>query len=408
MWKSVPATVTSGFRFITARTFLSNAYKCTDDWNARLTAPVLQKIKPEKFYYELEQKFLHHGKCSAIDIDIFANRLTGHGYLEEVADLVHRHRLTEETTNTFESTGHAVIRCYLDHAEHKDLFDILNDRLSYGVFLDSFTANLALDKFIQAKDYTSAARIASFMMLEEDFTNPITRALSLYACIKYLQNVQPFEVPAVDTSATEEVAATQKTPASKKKKEEIRVRVGYLRNDFFDDHFDLRDGQKLVGKTMAMIGKSFGSTEIGRTAQLLGLYNFGKYTQATELLSSDSCGFYKDAVDAILAHTEAVTDSTDVEFLKFAESLKTIAAGEKCLTDNFEKVVCGLAHNIVAAQEPADITAQKKVRHLDIFHFSYVLIIMIVLDICRLVRTTSREARRRTRTIEAKPATRRN
>lgn len=364
MWKCVRATVTSSFRFITARTFLSNAYKCTDDWNARLAAPVLQKIKPELFYYELEQKFQHHGKCSAIDIDIFANRLTDYGYLEEVADLVHRQRLTEETSNTFESTGHALIRCYLDHAENTDLLDILNDRLSYGVFLDSFTANLSLDKFIQAKDFTSAAKIASFMMLQEDFTNPITRALSLYACVKYLQNVQPFEVPAIDTSASEEVvAATSKTPASKKKKEEIRVRVAFLRNEYFDDHFDLRDGQKLVGKTLTMIGNSFGSTDIGRTAQLLGLYNFGKYAQATKLLIGDSSGFYKNVVDAIVAQTDAVTDSADVEFSKFAETLKTLATGGKCLPDDFEKVVCGLAHNIVAEQETADITAQKKVRY---------------------------------------------
>lgn len=368
MWKSVPAKITSGIRFITARTFLSNAYKCTDDWNARLAAPVLQKIKPEQFYYELEQKFQHHGKCSAIDIDIFANRLTDYGYLEEVADLVHRQRLTEETTNTFESTGHALIRCYLEHAEKADLLDILNDRLSYGVFLDSFTANLALDKFIQAKDFTSAARIASFMMLQEDFTNPITRALSLYACVKYLQNVQPFEVPPVDTSAPVQVEATPKTPATKKKKEEIRVRVAFLRNEFFDDHFDLRDGQKLVGKTLTMIGKSFGSTEIGRTAQLLGLYNFGKYAQATELLLRNNSGFYKDVVDVIIAQIDAVTDSADVEFSKLAETLKTLAAGGKCLTDDFEKVVCGLAHNIVAEQETADISAQKKVRYLVISH----------------------------------------
>lgn len=369
MWKSVPARLSSGFRLIAARTFLSNAYKCTDDWNSRLAAPILQKIKPEEFYYELEQKFQHHGKCSAIDIDIFANRLTDYGYLEEITDLVHRHRLTEETTNTLESTGHALIRCYLDHAENKDLLDILNDRLSYGVFLDSFTANLALNKFIQAKDFTSAARIGSFMMLQEDFTNPITRALSLYACVKYLQNVEPFEVPAVDTGTPTEVAATAKTPASKKKKEEIRVRVAFLRNEFFDDHFDLRDGLKLVGKTLTMIGKSIGNTEIGRTAQLVGLYNFGKYAQATELLSSDSSGFYKDAVDAILAQTDAVTDSADVEFSKFAETLKTLAASGKCLPDDFEKIVCGLAHNIVAAHEPADIIEQKKVCYLIIFHF---------------------------------------
>ena len=95
MWKQLYNT-----NRIWARTFLSDAYKCTDTWNARLTSPVLQNIKPETFYYELENKFQQHGKCSAIDVDIFTNKLTDGGYLQEVADIMHKLRQTEETSDS--------------------------------------------------------------------------------------------------------------------------------------------------------------------------------------------------------------------------------------------------------------------------------------------------------------------
>lgn len=359
------------------RTFLSEAYRSPEAWNSRLSTPILQKVKPETFYYELEHRFQQQGKCSAIDIDIFANKLNDGNFVDEVADLLHKLRLTEETTSTLESTGHALVRVYLEHADIKELLFILNDRLSYGVFLDTFTANLALDKLIRAKDFTSAARIATLMMLQEELDNEITRALSLFACLKYLQNPASFDQTAVGEenadAVVEAAAAPASTPAKKKKKEEIKVRVKFIRNEFFDDHFDLREGRQLVGKTLWSIGKLIGSgSALGNSAQLLGLFHYGKYDKATELVRSlkSSGGLvHQQVVDSIQSALETITsEDPDVVSSQAALGL-AIKELTGLVPDDLEKVVCDVANDAVKRTEQTDIAAQTKVTRPD--HWFY-------------------------------------
>jgi len=176
---------------------------------------------------------------------------------------MHKHRMTEETTNTMDSTGHSLIRAFLDRFQMQELLDILDDRLSYGVFLDSFTGNLCLDELIRNKDFKSAARVATLLMLQEDFDNKITRALSLYACVKHLQKPEPFK------EAPPPPPVVETTPTSKKKAEDIKVRVKFIRNQYFDDHFDLKEDNALVGKTLVMVGELIPGT-IGNSSELLG------------------------------------------------------------------------------------------------------------------------------------------
>lgn len=129
-----------------------------------------------------------------------ASKVSEGGHIDALADLMHKQWLTEETTNT----GHSLIRAFLDRFQMQELLDILDDRLSYGVFLDSFTANLCLDGLIRNKDFKSAANVATLVMLQEDFDNKITRALSLYACVKHLQKPQPFKELPAEPVVTEE------------------------------------------------------------------------------------------------------------------------------------------------------------------------------------------------------------
>ncbi len=263
MWKQASLFLLPKINRNLTRTFLSESYKCTESWNQRLTSPVLQNINAVNFYYELEQKYQSYGKVSAIDIDILANKISEGGHIEALADLMHKHRMTEETTNTLDSTGHSLIRAFLDIFQIQELVDILDDRMSYGVFLDSFTGNLCLDVLIRNKDFKSAAKVATLIMLQEDFDNKITRALSLYACVKHLQKPEPFKEAPPPPPV---IASETKT---KKKVEEVKVRVKFIRNEYFDDHFDLTDDNALVGKTLVMVGELVPGT-IGNSSQLIG------------------------------------------------------------------------------------------------------------------------------------------
>lgn len=297
------------------RFFLSEAYKCTDAWNARLQLPVLKKIRPDNFYYDLDTKYQRSGKLCAIDLDILANSVSSNKLLDELCDLVHKLRLTADTQYTLPSTSHAVVRHHLDYgsdAELSNLIYILDDRLSYGVFLDSFSANLCLDKMLRAQNYRMAAKVATYLMLQEDFNNAINRALSLYACYKYLQDPQSFDDLIKNEGNTEELAAEihaalqEKDPKAKKvkkrqQKEEIRVRINYLRNPYFDDHFDLRNSLHLVGKTLLAISRHMDDA-IGLSMRLLGNCYYEKYSdgcQLLETLGDNTNQLYRDAVEIV-------------------------------------------------------------------------------------------------------------
>jgi hypothetical protein len=73
------------------------------------------------------------------------------------------------------------------------------------------------------------------------------------------------------------------------------VRVKYLRNPYFDDHFDLRDPKLLVGKTLATLGTTFQDT-IGWTYQLVGWGLYQKWDKAIRTLEQILKGQQKPAV----------------------------------------------------------------------------------------------------------------
>lgn len=305
-----------------SRTFLSDAYKCTDAWQARLESPVLQRIKATPFYFELERKYQQQGQMCAVDIDIYANKLNDNQNLDELADLVHKLRLTAEASNALDSTSHAVIRHHLDFGNDDigNLIQILDDRLSYGVFFDTYTANLTLDRLLKLKNYRLAAKVASLLMLQDDFDNEISRTLSLYACYKFLENPQPFEesvkqvtdpavLAAIEAHAKEEAKNPKKR--GKKKTEEIRVRVKFLRNAFFDDHFDLVNSQHLVGKTLLTIARYLeGETAVANSVTLIGHSLYEKYEDGCNFIQSLSspAQLYGESVEIVLKHLEQVND----------------------------------------------------------------------------------------------------
>lgn len=302
MWKQICRN--RQFVNVNVRHFLSDAFKCSEAWQNRLQSPILQRVKPEIFYYELDRKFQEQGKVCAIDIDIFANAVNDNTLLVELSNIMHKLRMTAETRNTLDSTSHAVIRHYIDFGDGdlNQLIHLLDDRLSYGMFLDTYTANLLLDRLINLKNWRLAAQTATFLMLQESFENPLNRALSLFACYKYLEDPQPFEqlVKEQEPIIIEDSKADGKAKKAKKRaaKEEIRVRINYLRNEFFDDHFDLRNSHHLVGKTFLMIAPYLDGA-VGNSVQLLGYSFYEKFEDGCKFIKSldKSNKLYKDAVE---------------------------------------------------------------------------------------------------------------
>lgn len=331
------------------RLFLSEAYRCEEAWNRRLKSPLLQKVDPATLFVQLEQKYGNVGKVSAVDVDIFINSITDNLYVDEMIKILHNLRKSVEATNILDSTHHAVIRYLLQHNYIQELHEVLNDRLNYGIFPDYFDYNVLMDHFIKKKDYASAAKVASLAMLQEDVDHPITNALCLYACHKYLENPDDWKKPEipVDTST-----------------EEIKIRVKYLRNPYFDDHFDLTDPRDLVGKTLNFQSKHMANA-IGRTCQLRGLILYKKYDDVLNLIKKwletmrDKI-VYEEVFELILKDNSGLQDQ-DVEKFKFVEAQLSILKEKQNLKESFTEAMENLIRMTVNEEAEKDISKQCQV-----------------------------------------------
>lgn len=314
------------------RSFLSDAYRCEEAWQARLKSPLMRKIKPENLFLDLEHKQTTTGRVSSIDIDIFANTVVEKYQTEELLTLIHSLRLTADTSNTLESTHHAVIRYLLRHDATEELLNVLHDRLNYGIFPDHVCYNMLMDTYIQREDYASAAKFAVLPMLQEDSEHPITNALCVYSCQKYLEKPGDWVKP---------------QPPEDDSKEEIRVRVNYVKPYYFDDHFDLTDPRDLVGKTLAFYGKIMNNT-LGRTCQLRGLILYKKYEDVSKLIEQwvnevDGETVYEEVFDLIKKDTENITEENVTDEYKAAmaqlDALKATSLCKDGLTEALENEV---------------------------------------------------------------------
>ncbi|XP_038213232.1 28S ribosomal protein S27, mitochondrial [Zerene cesonia] len=328
---------------ISKQSFLTNEYKCINAWSKQTTSPILTKVNLNDFYTSLEQHYSSKGVVSAIDVDIFANAVKDPLYLDELKDLLHKLRLSAETGNTLESTHHATVRNYLEFGNINELVEILKDPLNYGIFLDFYAANLLMDKLITSQNYELAANVASLIMLQEDYSNDITCTLCQYACYKFISAYKP---------PLEE----NKNEKENNKVEEIKIRVKYLRNGYFDDHFDIKDIKLLTGKTLAWISKQF-QDNTSNNLQLLGLLYYKKFDKllllCDKLTGNTSFKVYKEVLNLM----EAELTEESKESLGKCISLLNNA---KMIEEKMEESIKIMVENAINRSQTKDIAAQEQ------------------------------------------------
>ncbi|ELU18637.1 hypothetical protein CAPTEDRAFT_226413 [Capitella teleta] len=286
------------------RTLLSEAYSCNDAWQRRLQDPVLLKVDAGSFGVKLQEQFDIVGRVSAIDMDIFANKLIELDVvqLDFAQQLFQRFRRTDETVRMLESTPHALIRTLLDLKEYSRLMTMLKDKIGYGIFLDDISANLLMDHFIKRNMFKEAACIAFDLMLQEDWSHPLSRRLAWYACHLRLQQLQ--------------ASPEEQTEGADEDEEEMQyVKVKYILTPWYDDHFDLNKETQLLGKTLVSITRQETGT-LALSYQLIGWGLYEKFEQGLALLQT------------LVGGTEAGSVSANALKL-FSEALKNIETKEK-------------------------------------------------------------------------------
>lgn len=71
-----------------SRGFLSDSFSCPGPWESRLKSPLVAKIDPATFFYDVEKKFSRENRGSAIDIDLFAQKAQSNNLFSFINSLV--------------------------------------------------------------------------------------------------------------------------------------------------------------------------------------------------------------------------------------------------------------------------------------------------------------------------------
>lgn len=280
--------------------------------------------------------------------------------MEELADLCQKLRSTEEATNVFDSTTHALVRNYLEHKNYDFLVHVLINRTDFGVFLDNYTANKVLDALIQEKNFKLGARVATLIALQEDFEHPITTFMSAYTVNQFLNQLEQFD-DLVEKVAEEEVKEEAPKPKKKTKVEEIKIRVNYLINPYFDDHFDLKNSYHLLGKTLLLLADAVQSSNetLANSFQLLGYALYDKFEEGNKFLENGkSANFFKDSVDVVKSLAERVENLEANEPAK--KFFETVNALPSLKDENVADIIDGHIKQAIAQQAEKDVEGQKK------------------------------------------------
>lgn len=192
-------------------------------------------------------------------------------------------------------------------------------------------------------------------MLQEEFDHPITTPLAVYSCYAWLRKPQP------------EVWDPQPKPKPVEPEEVVKVRVAYLREPFFDDHFDLTKPEHLIGKTLVGFGKHLArqsaSDAVAQTSLLLGWTLFEKYDKVIQSLDSILNSGSKQVVhkEWLERCQKAVSESSSLPE-NFAEDFKSrvsrLEAGGFLVDSDIQEVLKERINAAVAKQEKSDIQAQ--------------------------------------------------
>ncbi|CAB3410914.1 unnamed protein product [Caenorhabditis bovis] len=215
----------------------------------------------------VQKKFVGGGHASAVDVDAAVCIAEQKDQVDDVLELLYKTRHSLKASEVAESSEYAIIRLLLKYNPEK-IFTIANDAINYGIFLDEHSASIVIDHFIKENNIQGAARIVSWVMQQEDYDNELLNVLCLYVCAKWCELPENEQTMPLLESIDEEV-----------NEEEIRTfKFPYLKNECFDEHFDLNNAHHLVGKSLLWISRASKSIndELKNNLQLLGAVFFEK------------------------------------------------------------------------------------------------------------------------------------
>lgn len=352
---------------------LSSEYRSSELWKERFQCPI---ICNEETIKVINNKIMSGSMLNNLELDIFINVASpseeDKAQLQEAATLLAEFRKTIMAHRLLPSTPHAVCRLFLDSESLPSLVTLLDNRVKFGIFPDFFSNNLMLDAAIDSGHHALASKIASLVMLQEEFgANQITDKLSLLALVQYISSKTDFQdwpkcdatqdpvllppsddkVSDQDTLLEEEQPKAEGKQADDEDEEEDEedaeyIRVPFLRNPYFDNHFDLTDPRVICGKSLYELGGSLNTShpELSLRAKLLGSILRGAWDEATDLAklcetSKITLGPTKEVLQHFTENLHELEAPTEDQKKQLSKSIEALS-GEGPSFDELVKREC--------------------------------------------------------------------
>jgi len=314
----------------------------------------------------VQKKFVGGGRASAVDVDGAACISEEADQLNDIVELVYKLRHTENAADLLPSTEYALYRLFLKHEAVDELFKVVNDTINYGAFPNYHISALLIDYLLKQKNIPGAAKIATIVVQQEMFDSELLNYLSLYALAKFL------ELPPEERVFNEKLHKKY-VPIDEDEinEEEIKImKFPYLKNPFFDDHFDIEETEPLVGKSIQWllreVEKSADET-LKKGFRILGFVYRNELENLDRILKSEdnvkvNDSVLKSAVSKLQQNIEKIPEEgreENEEFKKLSGFVTKIEALPKDETPLSEAVLKKLK-SIQSAEEKELMEDQKK------------------------------------------------
>uniref|UniRef100_A0A1I7TAM6 28S ribosomal protein S27, mitochondrial n=1 Tax=Caenorhabditis tropicalis TaxID=1561998 RepID=A0A1I7TAM6_9PELO len=252
---------------------LSTSFSLDAEWTARHAA--LSKLGlggDYEWISAVQKKFIGGGYASAVDVDAAVCVAEQKDQVDDVIELIYKLRHSVKAAEKLESSEYALVRLLLKY-QPETILTLANDPINYGVFLNPHLACIVIDHFIKASNIQAAARIVTWMVQQEELDNELLNVLGLYVCAKWAE--LPGEQQTLELGEKEEEEDVND--------DDIRTfKFPYLKNEHFDEHFDLTNPHHLVGKSMMWLSRDTSSIDkdLKSSFNVLGAVLFQKLSEA--------------------------------------------------------------------------------------------------------------------------------
>ncbi|VDN00824.1 unnamed protein product [Thelazia callipaeda] len=322
---------------IVSRNLLTKRFAMNEEWHVRHDA--LRELGIEGGYewiVAVHKKFATSRSASAVDVDAALCMAEEADQLNDVLKIVYRLRHTETTSHMLPSTAYALIRLLLKHQKDDILLAVLSDPINYGIFLDEHSACLAIDHFLESKKIADAARIVSFVMLQEMFQSTLLNWMCIYCALKWIELSDEQRVFRELTSLNF-ISGEDDSSKSIDEEDERIFKFPYLKNDFNDMHFDLTDPDQLVGKSLLWFSNNVLMNENdANNIRFIGSVFFGDYLMAKQIFHTTT--LLSSVVEICWAKLERRIVEADSEEQLESHPSKIDMVELKALLEKVEKV----------------------------------------------------------------------